>query len=242
MVELDGLTAPQNEHAGYVLTTARHLLELINEVLQLATIEAGHVTISPEPVVLSETVAEGLALVTPQARDHGVALYADTEGLADNGQARADRQCLKQVLLNLLSNAIKYNRPGGRVDVSFALTDGGRVRTTIADTGIGLAPGPLAKLFEPFERLGAEHTEIEGTGLGLAPSKGLIDAMGGRIEVTSELGIGTAVTVELAGVSDPVAEHQADPDDRELPELGRDDGKRHVILSISRIISQTSRL
>ena len=205
LVERDGLTPRQSEHTGYVLTAAGHLLELINEVLQLTTLETNHVTISPEPVSLSETVSEALALVGPQAREHGVALCTNTETLAHDRHVRADRQRLKRVWLNLLSNAIKYNRPGGRVDVSFAFTEGGRARTTIADTGIGIAPEQLAKLFEPFERLGAEHTEVEGTGLGLALSKRLIEALEGSIEISSEPGIGTVVTVELALASEPVA-------------------------------------
>ena len=186
---------------------------------QLTTIETDHVTISPEPVPLSDTVSEALALVGPQAREHGVTLCANTEGLAHDAHVRADRQRLKQVLLNVLSNAIKYNRPGGRVDVSFGFTEAGRVRTTIADTGIGIAPEQLAKLFEPFERLGAEYTEIEGTGLGLALSKRLIEAIDRSIEISSEHAIGTAVTVELTGASAPVVKHQLGPSDRELPGL-----------------------
>ena len=232
LVELDGLTPLQSEHTGYVLKAAGHLLELIDEVLQLTTIETDHVTISPEPVPLSDTVSEALALLGPQAREHGVALYTSPEGLAHDQHVRADRQRLKQVLLNVLSNAIKYNRPGGRVHVSFAFTEGGRVRTMIADTGIGIAPEQLAKLFEPFERLGAEYTDVEGTGLGLALSKRLIEALEGSIEISSEHGIGTVVTLQLAAASAPAAKHQLGPSDRELPSLGDEAGGRHVILYI----------
>ena len=199
LLELEGLDPRQSEHVGYVLKAGGHLLELINEVLELAKIEAGQMTISPEPVALADTVREALALVAPLAGEHDVTLASNTDGLAHDGHVHADRQRLEQVLLNVLSNAIKYNRAGGRVDVSFAVTETGRVRTTIADTGIGIAPEQLAKLFEPFERLGAELTQIEGTGLGLALSKGLLEAMGGTIEVASEPGTGTAVTIELAG-------------------------------------------
>ncbi len=185
LVELDGLTPRQREHIGYVLKAAGHLLALINEVLELERIEAGRMIISPEPVALANSVREALALVAPLARDRDVTLRSNTDGLAHDGHVHADCQRLKQVLLNLLANAIKYNRPGGRVDVSFAIADTGRVCTTIADTGIGIARDQLAKLFEPFERLGAERTDVEGTGLGLALSKGLIEAMGGTIEVDS---------------------------------------------------------
>ncbi len=158
LVELDGLDPRQSEHVGYVLKAAGHLLELINELLELERIEAGQMTISPEPVALADTVREALALVAPLARDRDVTLRSNTDGLAHDGLVHADRQRLKQVLLNLLSNAIKYNHAGGRVDISFQVTNDGRVRTTIADTGIGIEPDQLAKVFEPFERLGAERT------------------------------------------------------------------------------------
>ena len=227
LVELDGLAPQQSEHVGYVLKAAGHLLELINEVLELARIEAGQMTISPEPVALADTIREVLALVAPLARDRDVTLRNDTAGLAHDGHVHADRHRLKQVLLNVLSNAIKYNRPGGRVDVSFQITPAGRVRTTIADTGIGIHPDQLAKLFEPFERLGAELTQVEGTGLGLALSKGLIEAMGGTIDVDSDPGTGTAVTIELAGAEPPGAKHEPGPQDRELADLAGP-GKRHA--------------
>jgi len=230
LVELDVLTPRQREHVGYVLKAAGHLLELINEVLELERIEAGRITISPEPVALADTVRETLALVAPLARDRDVTLASNTDGLARDAHVRADRQRLKQVLLNLLSNAIKYNRPGGRVDVTFAITDTGRVRTTIADTGIGIQPDQLARLFEPFERLGAERTDVEGTGLGLALSKGLTEAMGGTIEVESDPGIGATFTVELDGVGAPAAELR--PGVSELAELDDQHGTQQVILYI----------
>ncbi|MGA2928858.1 MAG: PAS domain S-box protein [Solirubrobacteraceae bacterium] len=232
LVELDGLTPLQSEHTRYVLSAAEHLLELITEVLQLARIEAGQVTISPEPVSLSEAVAESLALVAPQARDHGVTLSANTAGLSGGGYVRADRQRLKQVLLNVLSNAVKYNRPGGRIDVSFAILEGERVRTTITDTGIGIASEQLARLFAPFERLGAEFSEVEGTGLGLALSKGFVEAMGGRIEMTSRHGIGTSVSIELAGATQATVEGRGEARERDLSGLGPKDGGGCAILCI----------
>ena len=212
LVELDGLEPRQSEHVGYVLNAAGHLLELINEVLELERIEAGQMTISPEPVALADTAREALALVAPLARDRNITLRSNTDGLAHDGHVHADRQRLKQVLLNLLSNAIKYNHAGGRVDVSFQVTKDGRVRTTIADTGIGIEPDQLAKVFEPFERLGAELTQIEGTGLGLALSKGLIETMGGTIEVHSDPGQGTAFTIELGGAERPASEREPGPE------------------------------
>jgi len=232
LLELDRLAPRQSEHVGYVLKAAGHLLELIDEVLELARIESGRMTISPEPVALADTVREVLALIAPLARQQDVTLRIDTAGLAHDGHVHADRHRLKQVLLNVLSNAIKYNRPGGRVDVSFAISESGRVRTTIADTGIGIQSDHLAKLFEPFERLGAEFTQIEGTGLGLALSQRLIEAMGGTIEVDSRPGSGTAFTVELAGADRPRGEHEPGTHDRELADLTAPGGRRPVILYI----------
>jgi signal transduction histidine kinase/CheY-like chemotaxis protein len=232
LVELDGLTPLQHEHVGYVLKGARHLLELIGEVLDLERIETGQMTISPEPVALADTVREVLALVTPLARDREITLHYNSDGLAEDQHVHADRPRLKQVLLNLLANAIKYNHPGGRVDISFAITPSGRVRTTIVDTGIGIAPGQLARLFEPFERLGAERTDVEGTGLGLALSKGLAEAMGATIDVDSTLGTGTAFTVELEGAQRPAGEHEPPPGERVLTQLDGQHGSRHTILYI----------
>ena len=161
-----------------------------------------------------------------------ITLHLNTEGLADDGHVHADRHRLKQVLLNLLSNAIKYNHTGGRVDVSFELTDGGRVRTLISDSGIGIAPEQLTRLFEPFDRLGAELTEVEGTGLGLTLSQGLIEAMGGTIEVESEPGVGTTFCVELALAERPGGAHQQAALDLELAALTSGRGKGPRILYI----------
>ena len=211
LLEMEGLERRQHEHIEYVLKAASHLLELINEVLDIARIESGRLTLSPEPVWLADTVRDVVTLVGPLARDARVSLNANMDGLVDDGHVYADRNRLKQVLLNLLSNSIKYNRRGGRVDVSFQISETGRVRTLIADTGIGIEPDQLQKLFQPFERLGAEATEIEGTGLGLTLSKGLIEAMGGTIGVESSLGQGTTFVIELASVQAPSDDHETAP-------------------------------
>jgi len=178
LLELEGLEAGQREDIGHVLKAGSHLLRLIEEVLDLARIESGQMTMSREPVPLAETVHEALALIAPAARDRHISLHLNTDGLSHDRNVLADRTRLQQVLPNLLSNAVKYNRPGGRVDVSCQVTKDGRVQTVIADTGIGIQPSHLARLFEPFQRLGAETTEVEGTGPGLALSKGLIEGDG----------------------------------------------------------------
>ena len=202
LLELDDLADGQREYVEYILRGGRHLLQLINEVLDIASVESGRLAISPEPVALAELVQEAVTLVAPIARERQVTIDFDVSGLDGDGHAFADRNRLKQVLLNLLSNAIKYNRAGGRVAVSFARADE-RVRIMTTDTGIGIRPEQRANLFEPFERLGAEQIGIEGTGLGLALSKGLVEAMGGTIEVESEPGAGSTFVVELAAADHP---------------------------------------
>ncbi|MGA2927245.1 MAG: PAS domain S-box protein [Solirubrobacteraceae bacterium] len=220
LVQLDGLPPRQSEHLGYVLKAAGHLLALIDEVLELARIESGRTMISPEPVALADTVREALALVAPLAREHDVILRCDASALVPDGHVQADRQRLKQALLNVLSNAIKYNRAGGQVQVSFTSTDAGRVQVHVADTGIGIAPERLGKLFEPFERLGAERTGVEGTGLGLALSKGLLEAMGATITVVSQPALETKFTIELAAAKPPHGEHRPESMGQQPPDLG----------------------
>ncbi|MFO1329032.1 MAG: PAS domain S-box protein [Rubrivivax sp.] len=172
-----------------ILRGGRHLLELINEVLDLGRIEAGKLPISLEPVQLQEVVDDALALVRPLATERQVAL--PPPGRAPAGAVvRADLTRLKQVLVNLLSNAIKYNHPGGRVELDVG-ADGDAVRVEVADTGPGLDAEQQRLLFQPFERLGADRSTVEGSGIGLALSQRLVLAMGGRIGVDSRPGDGS---------------------------------------------------
>ncbi len=237
LLELEALGPRERHHVGLILKEARHLLELINAVVDVAKIEAGQITIVPEPIVLIESIRYVLALVAGLAHERDVSLELDTGGLAGEGRVHADRSRLNQVLLNVLANAIKYNRPGGRVDVSFALTSTGRVRTSIADTGIGIEPDRLQKLFDPFERLGAELTEVEGTGLGLTLSRGLIEAMGGTIEVSSQPGSGSTFVIELAASQRPSAETAQNAHEAQLPALGSPHGMRSRIIYIEDNVS-----
>ena len=232
LLALEGLAPPHDEDVGQILKAGEHLLELVNEVLDLARIESGQITISPEPVALADAVRDALALLAPTAREHDVSMAADSDGLPDDGFVHADRNRFNQVLLNLLSNAIKYNRPGGRVEISFEIADTARIRTLIADTGVGIEPAQLARLFEPFQRLGAEHTEVEGTGLGLALSKGLIEAMGGTIDVQSTVGVGTTFVVELAADRPPASESRPGASGGQPAELDDVSPRRHVVLYI----------
>ena len=195
-----------------ILRGGQHLLDLINEVLDIARIEAGHLSLSPEPVAVRETVRHALALVAPLAAQRSITLELD-DAPEGSRSVMADRQRLSQILLNLLSNAVKYNRPGGRVTVAFELASPTRFRIKVTDTGAGIPRQKLQLLFTPFERLGAESTTVEGTGLGLALSRGLAEAMGGSLGVTSEVDHGSTFWVELEPTDERAAEAHEDRGD-----------------------------
>jgi len=200
------LTAEQRQHAGEILRGGRHLLSLINDVLDLSRIETGRLAITLAPVALLPLVEECLALMEPLARERPVHLkLGDRQAL--QCQVQADPLRLRQALLNLLSNAIKYNRPDGDVTVDACLR-GEMVELRVIDTGIGITPDQVGRLFVAFERLGARRSGVEGTGIGLALSRQLVRAMGGEIGVDSELDTGSAFWIRLprvARVGDPAA-------------------------------------
>jgi signal transduction histidine kinase/CheY-like chemotaxis protein len=203
LLEIDELSDVQREAVGQIAKGGRHLLDLINEVLDISRIETGNLTLSPEAVLAKDVLDESLDLMRPLAAEHHIHLVGDTR-VTCNVHVFADRQRLKQILLNMLSNAVKYNRLGGTVAVSCQVTSG-RMRMRVTDTGPGIAPEHLSRLFEAFERLGAEHTDIEGTGIGLALSRGLAEAMGGSLGVETAVGTGSTFWIELPVVEDPVA-------------------------------------
>jgi signal transduction histidine kinase/ActR/RegA family two-component response regulator len=202
LLELDDLEGDQREGVEQILKAGRHLLELINEVLDISRIESGTISMSVEPVHVGSVLADALSLIRPLADAAGVRLAADPEDLAET-YALADRQRLKQVLINLLSNAVKYNRSGGQVSVRCEELPGDRLELAIADTGRGLTAEQLGRLFEPFDRLGAERGDIEGTGLGLALSMRLTQAMGGAISAESQPDVGTTMRIELKRAQGP---------------------------------------
>jgi CheY-like chemotaxis protein len=216
LLELGDLEAEDSQNVEQILRAGHHLLDLINEVLDVARVESGTLSLSIEPVDLSEIVAESLDLVRTAASGRGIVLR--TPNHLDGSAVLADRQRLKQVLVNLLSNAVKYNRPDGEVVVSWARTSDrpvpgeaiegsaaphGWLRVAIADTGVGIPADRLDDVFTPFERLGAEGTEIEGSGVGLALTRTLVQALGGRVGVRSELGAGSTFWVDLPAVEPP---------------------------------------
>jgi signal transduction histidine kinase/CHASE3 domain sensor protein/ActR/RegA family two-component response regulator len=190
------------ECVEYILKSGKHLLGLIDEVLDISRIEAGRLALSPEPVLLSEAIHQAVDMVRPIADQFSVELL-NRISPACQQHVTADRQRLQQVVLNVLSNAIKYNRPRGTVTVSSEIGQFGRVRLKVTDTGIGIAPEDQHRLFVPFERLSAGKTDVQGTGLGLALSKRLIESMDGSMGVESQLGSGSTFWVELPGVEAP---------------------------------------
>jgi len=200
----DGLNEDQADYVDEMLKAGRHLLELINEVLDLSKIESGNIDFSLEPLSCAEVIGECLALVKPIAQMQGITINDETSG---SYLMRADRTRLKQVLLNLLSNAIKYNRPRGEVSVQI-IAQQGFVRLTVSDTGYGISIARRQELFQPFSRLGAEETDIEGTGIGLTISRRLVEMMGGSIGMDSEEGRGSRFWIELP----EVASEQGGPD------------------------------
>lgn len=200
LLQLDSLNPEQRESVAHILKGGRHLLDLINEVLDIARIEAGRLHISLEPVSVAEVVRESLDLIAPPAVEGSIRIEAGES----TAFVLADRQRLKQVLLNLLSNAVKYNHKRGRVALSFEKLPAGRLRVKVTDTGPGITAERLEHLFTPFERLGAEQSGVEGSGLGLALSKRLVEAMGGTLGVESTPGQGSTFWAELAMTEAPI--------------------------------------
>ena len=188
------LPGEHKESVGEILKAGHHLLELIEEVLNLAKIESGNIGLSIEPVALSGVVADCLALLRPLADARGVQVEsADCSGIV----VRADRLRLKQVLLNVLSNAVKYNRRNGRVTLHFSGNDSPSARIAVSDTGAGIPKERLGEMFQPFNRLGAEAGPIHGSGIGLTISRQLVELMGGDIGVASTPGTGSTFWIEL---------------------------------------------
>lgn len=220
----------KKEFANHILKSGRHLLTLINEILDLAKVESGTITLSMEPVGLNDILNEVRAMIEPIAATRKVrVLFPDGNG----AMVMADRTRLKQVLLNLLSNAVKYNREEGAVVVSCEHPTPDRLRLSVQDTGHGLNPEQVAGLFQPFNRLGQEAGAQEGTGIGLVVTKRLVELMGGEISVTSSPGVGSVFSIELASTA-PLASAlpERGPEDKAAPPATPDGGEPHLVLYV----------
>jgi signal transduction histidine kinase/CheY-like chemotaxis protein len=212
LIEMRAETPQDRESVEQILKGGRHLLNLINEVLDISRVEAGGLSLSPEPVQVGDVVLRVVDLARPLASPRRITFQ--TEGLLTDRYVLADNQRLQQVLLNFVSNSIKYNHEGGRVTVACHEDGTGRLRISVTDTGPGIPAALQSRLFTPFDRLGADAHGIEGTGLGLALSKRLVEAMGGLIGLESAEGRGSTFWVELpetrspalrAGLGEPTA-------------------------------------
>ncbi len=219
-------TPSQKESIDQIVQAGWYLLELINEILDLATIEAGRLSLSPEPVSLVEVMLECQAMIEPQAQKSGISITFPRLDMPYF--VNADRTRVKQILINLLSNAIKYNRGQGTVEVTCTEGAPGRVRISVRDTGAGLPPEKLAQLFQSFNRLG--RSAEEGTGIGLVVTKRLVELMGGVIGVESTVGLGSTFWVELHSDAAPqVAESGAPGTTVPVPQAHRDARTRTLL-------------
>ena len=202
-------TTSQKRSIDQILKAGWYLLELINEILDLALIESGKLPLSLEPISLTEVVHECQAMIEPQAQKRDIRMTFPQFELPYF--VKADRTRVKQVLINLLSNAVKYNKVGGTVVVDCIARTPGRIRICVKDTGEGLTPDKLTQLFQPFNRLGKEAGIEEGTGIGLMVSKRLVELMKGEIGVESTIGVGSVFWIELNLTAEPQPAAAAEP-------------------------------
>ena len=203
-------TPSQKASVDQILQAGWYLLELINEILDLALIESGKLSLSLEPMSLPEVLLDCQAMIEPQAQKSGIRMSFPKFDSAYF--VIADRTRVKQALINLLSNAIKYNRAGGTVEVTCSANTTGRIRIGVQDTGEGLSPDKLSQLFQPFNRLGQEASAEEGTGIGLVVSKRLVELMGGEIGAESAVGVGSVFWIELSSAVEPqLVAHAGEP-------------------------------
>jgi signal transduction histidine kinase/ActR/RegA family two-component response regulator len=221
LLQMSDLSEEDRDAVERILAAGHHLLALINELIDIARIESGEFSLSVEPVAMQPVVEETCRLMAPLAGDRSITIsqHFQCPALA----VRADRQRLRQILVNLLSNAIKYNREGGAVVITCQAPSPDQVSLTIADTGPGI-PGPdLDRIFDPFERLGAEQTAIEGTGIGLPLARAFAEAMEGHLTAASIPGEGTTFTVTLPRAADMVPAADDDRASVPVPRTGTED-------------------
>jgi CheY-like chemotaxis protein/two-component sensor histidine kinase len=227
LMDMGELTPAHKKGVDHIMKSGKHLLNLINEVLDLSRIEAGKLSLSLEPVQICDTISEAIDIVSPLAEIRNIKLQL-INSKESKLFVKADSQKLKQVLLNLINNAVKYNRENGSITIECRkqkaevseqsaqnrkLTpDDWKVIISIRDTGIGIPQEELHKLFNPFQRIGADISEVEGTGLGLAVAKKLVEAMHGTIGVESKVGGGSTFWIELPQCEGQIYSHESSSD------------------------------
>ena len=199
------LTEVQTSNVDEISIAGKHLMSLINEVLDLSKIESGHIDLSVSKVKLSNVIAQSLQLITPLAQKRGIEVFIIKDDVQIDIDTLLEEQCFsmldetrfKQVILNLMSNAVKYNDENGRITLSYSKTKNDSFRISVTDTGKGLNNEQQQQLFKAFNRLGFEQTDVEGTGIGLVITKKIVELMGGSIGVDSEVGVGSTFWIEL---------------------------------------------
>jgi signal transduction histidine kinase/ActR/RegA family two-component response regulator len=215
LLQMSGLSGEDSDGVERILLAGHHLLALINELIDIARIESGDLSLSLEPVLVHAVIEEISQLMAPIAAERSIRIIQ--HGARPALAVRADRQRLSQVLVNLISNAVKYNHRDGTITISSQEDDPGQAGIVVADTGPGISPENIERIFIPFERLGAEQTTVEGTGIGLPLARALTAAMGGQLTASSVLGQGAAFTVclprapDLVHVPTPALEPAARP-------------------------------
>ena len=199
----DDLSDSQADAVRHILRGGRHLLALIDDLLDFSSIETGELEVARVPVPYRQLVIDAVGLMTPAADAAGVTVLFERGPSDPDSYVYGDERRLRQVLLNLLSNAIKYNVDGGRVEIAYHLLDDSHLQLTVSDTGLGIEAQYLPRVFTPFDRMAQQASTIEGTGLGLALCQRLVEIMGGAIDIASQVGRGTTVTITLLVVPDP---------------------------------------
>ncbi len=209
------LVPEQQRELQHVLHAGHHLLSLIDDLLDLSRVEAGTLRLQFTDVDAADVVRDAMGQIAAQAEALGVHVALDAPD-APLPPALADRTRLRQVVLNLLSNAVKYNRPGGSVGLRLS-AEAGRLRLAVRDTGCGLSPAQIEQLFQPFNRLGREASDVQGTGIGLVITRSLVELMNGRLDVSSQPGVGSEFRIELPLSTRTGTERAASPDAAVLP-------------------------
>jgi CheY-like chemotaxis protein len=205
ILELGDLNTGQKKSVNHILKSGRHLLNLINEVLDISRIEAGRLSLNIETIEVNSTLDEMSDIIRPLALERGVKI--NKIEIPTKLFVKSDKQSLNQILLNLLHNAVKYNKPSGLVSINAKkiISDDSNesfIRISITDTGYGITDEDITKIFTPFERIGVHNVGIEGTGLGLAVVKKLVESMGGFVGVESVVGVGSTFWIQFLADKD----------------------------------------